>query len=198
MIIRRLVANAGLRVSLLAVAASFTFAIPAFAQSKQAPAPVSKHAESVNFDHWVVSCQDVGGKSACAGTLHVLGPDGKQPIANWQIGLDKDGRLVSVVQVPPGLAIKSKDNKVSGGLAIKNGVDLKIGSAAVRHLNYVACTPQVCEATGAPIDDAFVKEAAGAASSTITVFTADGTAVPLTFSGAGLDKALAAVASKKI
>jgi invasion protein IalB len=196
MIIRRLVANAGLRVSLLAVAASLTFSIPAFAQSKPAAAPVSKHAESVNFDHWVVSCQDVGGKSACSGNLRVLGPD-KRPIAIWQIGSDKDGRLVNVIQVPTGLAIKSKEGKVSSGILMKNGVEMKLGSAAVRHLNYVACNQQLCEAA-APIDDAFVKEAAGAASSTVTVFTSDGTPVPLTFPSAGLDKALAAVAAKKI
>lgn len=159
--------------------------------------PVSKHVESVNFDHWVVTCQDAGGKKVCSANLRILGAGGKQVIANWQIGFDKDNRLVSVVQVPTGLAAKSKDGKVSSGISMKNGLEMKLGAGAARRLPYVACTSQFCEAA-TPVDDAFAKEAAAAAKTSVTVYVADGTAVPLDFESKGLDKAIAAVAAKSI
>ena len=198
MIIRKLGANAGLLqgISLLAVAAAAMFSGQAFAQSKQAVAPASQHTESVNFNHWVVTCQDVASKKACVGNLQLLGSEGK-PIANWQIGVDKDNNLMSVIQVSAGLAAKSKDNKVSTGLLIKNGVEVKLGASAARRLSYVDCNPQICEAA-TPVDEAFVKDAAAAATTAVTVYTSDGTALPFTFDSKGLDKTLAAVASKSL
>jgi invasion protein IalB len=205
MIIRKLGATVGLLggLSLLALAASTSFSAQAQTSlrgavdgAKTAAPPASQHVESVNFDHWVVTCQDVASKKACVGNLQLRGSDGNA-VANWQIGFDKDSRLMSVFQVSTGLAVKSKDNKVSTGLLIKNGVEVKLGSSAARRLSYVSCNPQICEAA-APVDEAFVKDAAAAATTAVTIYTSDGNALPFTFDSKGLDKALVAVASKTL
>lgn len=176
--------------------------VPAGAQQAGKPAaaaPPSQRVESVNFDHWVVTCQEVAGaaKKVCVGSLRVVGSDGKQAIANWQIGFNKENRLVSVFQVPPSLTAKSKDNKVSTGVSTKSGADMKLGSAAVRHMVYEGCTPRICEAV-LPVDDSFIKDAALAASTSVTVTTLDGATLPLNFESKGLDKAIAAVQARKI
>jgi invasion protein IalB len=171
----------------------------ALAEAKPAPGapPVSQHVESVNFDHWVVTCQDAAGKKVCSAGLRILGGGGKQVIANWQVGYDKDNHLVSVLQVPTGLAAKSKEGKVSSGISMKNGLEMKLGAGAARRLAYVACNAQFCEAV-APVDDAFLKDAVAATKTVVTVYTSDGTAVPLDFESKGLDKAIAAVAAKNL
>jgi invasion protein IalB len=164
-------------------------------QTAAAPVP-SRHVESVNFDHWIVTCQDGDGGKVCVATLSLLGSDGKQPIANWQIGYNKDSRLVSVFQVSPSLTAKGKDNKVSTGVSTKAGAEIKLGSSAIRRLVYEGCTPQVCEAVLA-IDDSFIKDSASATTTSVTVSTLDGTALPLNFGSKGLEKAIAAVVARK-
>ncbi|MGJ0505897.1 MAG: invasion associated locus B family protein [Methylocystis sp.] len=167
-------------------------------QAQSAAPPPSQHVESVNFDHWVVTCQDGGaGGRMCVATLRVLGSDGKQAIANWQIGYSKDRRLVSAFQVSPSLTAKTSDNKTSTGVSTKNGAEMKLGASAPRRLVYEGCTPQLCEAITLA-DDAFIKDASGAATTTVTVSTLDGTSIPLTFESKGLDKAVAAVVARKI
>lgn len=174
---------------------------PAGAENKRdAPAPVpSRHVESVNFDHWVVTCQGGGedGPKTCVAALRLLGSDGKEPVANWQIGYNKDNRLVSVFQVSPSLTAKTKDNRVSTGVSTKAGAEMKLGASAARRLVYEGCTPQICEAV-LPVDDSFIKDAAGAATTSVTVSTLDGTTLPLNFGSKGLEKAIAAVVARKV
>lgn len=163
-----------------------------------APSSAPQHVESVTYDHWVVTCQDSGdAKKTCVANLKVFGSGGNQILANWQIGYDKENHLLSALQAPTNLTSTSKENKVSSGLLVKNGVVLKMAAGAARRLSYLACTPNFCEAV-APVDDAFVRDAAVGGSVSLTLFASDGTLLPLTFDAKGLDKAIAAVVSKKI
>jgi invasion protein IalB len=185
--------------ALMAVALSPAGAMAESVAAKPvAPVP-SQHVESVNFEHWIVTCQDgaAGGAKICVATLHVLGSDGKQPIANWQIGYNKDNRLVSVFQVPPSLTAKNKDNKISTGVSTKAGAEMKLGASAARRLVYEGCTPQICEAV-LPIDETFIKDAGGSTTTSVTVSTLDGATLPLNFESKGLEKAIAAVVARKI
>jgi invasion protein IalB len=180
--------------SMLALGGNETKAAPK-AESKATTAPAASHrVETINYDGWVVTCSDTIGISSgktCSAELRVLGPDSNQILLNWQIGLDKDSHLVTVVQVPIGITVK-KDNKVSGGILLKNGVELKFGNNAVQRLNYVACNAKFCEAV-TPVDEAFFKEAAAATTASITIYAADGTAIPLSLDVKGIDKAITAV-----
>jgi invasion protein IalB len=166
-------------------------------QSKPAAPIASQHVESINFEHWIVTCQDgaAGSVKTCAANLRVFGSDGKQAVANWQIGYNRDNDLVSVFQVSPSLTVKTKD-KVSTGVWTKNGAEMKLGSSAARRLVYEGCTPQACEAV-LPVDDKFIKDAAGAATTSVTVWTLDGSPLPMTFGSKGLDRAIAAVVARK-
>ncbi len=166
--------------------------------SKPAAPIASQHVESGNFEHWIVTCQDgaAGSVKTCVANLRVFGSDGKQAVANWQIGYNRDNDLVSVFQVSPSLTVKTKDNKVSTGVWTKNGAEMKLGSSAARRLVYEGCTPQACEAV-LPVDDKFIKDAAGASTTAVTVWTLDGAPLPMTFDSRGVDRAIAAVVARK-
>jgi hypothetical protein len=125
--------------------------------------------------------------------LRVVAQNG-QLILNWQIGIDKASKLVTVFQVPVGISIE-KDGKGSGGILLEKGVELKLGKATVRRVNYLDCNAQFCEAV-APIDEALFKEASAADVTSITPYAADGTPIPFTVNASGMDKAIADVRSK--
>jgi invasion protein IalB len=160
--------------------------------------PASRHVESVNYDHWMVTCQDAaeGSNKVCVAYLRILGPNGKDVLVNWQIGFDKAKHLMSVFQVPTGFTRKTADNKAVVGVMVKKGLDVKLGNADAHHLDFITCNPKSCEAA-IPIEEVFRKEANGAASTEITIYSSDGTSAPLSFDSRGLDKALRVVASQK-
>jgi invasion protein IalB len=162
---------------------------PAGSPSTSSP---SRRVESTTYDSWVVVCQDaVGGttKKTCAATLKVVGPDKRQALLSWRIGLNKDGHFVTAFYIPPAMATKKGDRTVGGPLLIQNGVELKFGNGPARRINYVWCGPQQCFAE-ALIDDAFIKDALASTQATVTINTEGGGPIPLDFSVKGIDKAI--------
>ncbi len=160
-----------------------------------APAPAASAAprriETTMYDAWAVTCEDVTvngtAKKSCGSSLRVTNQN--RVLLNWQIGFNEAGHLVTAVQVPIGLAIKQGDKTVGGAILIPNGVDLKFGNGAVRHLTYMWCGPRQCSAE-APIDEAFIKDAAANTKATITIHTSGG-AIPFDLPIKGIDKAIA-------
>jgi invasion protein IalB len=95
---------------------------------------------------------------------------------------------MSVLQVP-----MFQTQNSPAGLSLGKGLELKLGTGAVRRLNYVACDPQRCEASIA-MDDALVKEATAAPSATITIYSRNETALTINVASLkGIDKALGAI-----
>jgi invasion protein IalB len=174
------------------------------AQSRNPPAtapapppaaqPAPQRTETIVYDSWTVTCQEGGtAKKTCVATLQVLDKDRRLVLLSWQIGFDKSSRLTTAIQIPTGLAVKDeKQQRVSGGISIKNGVSLKLGTSAVRQLAFLTCAPQQCEAS-APMDDAFMKDLGAATTATATVNTADGHPVPFEIPLKGIDKVLASL-----
>ncbi len=157
-----------------------------------ANAPSSpRHVETTEYDSWVVTCEDTaaGGAKQCVGSLSVRNQN--RTLLNWQIGSNPDGRWVTAVHIPPGLAAKHGDKTVGGPILVANGVELKFGNGPARRLSFVSCGPRQCMAEAA-IDDGFVKEAVANAGgkATITVHTAGGD-VPFEVPIKGIDKAIA-------
>jgi invasion protein IalB len=170
------------------------------AQSKNpaAAAPPTPTApprtETIVYDSWTVTCHEGGAvKKTCVAALQVFDKDRRLVLLKWQIGFDKTSRLTTAINIPTGLAVKDeKQQIVSGGISIKNGVSLKLGASPVRQLAFLICAQQQCEAS-VPMDDAFVKDLGAATTATATVHTADGRAVPFDIQLKGIDKALASV-----
>jgi invasion protein IalB len=157
-----------------------------------ANAPSSpRHVETTEYDSWSVTCEDAaaGGAKQCVGSLRVRNQN--RMLLDWQIGSNPDGRWVTAVHIPSGLAVKQGDKTVGGPILVANGVELKFGSGPARRLNFVSCGPRQCLAEAA-IDDGFTKEAVANAGgkATITVHTAGGD-IPFEVPIKGIDKAIA-------
>jgi invasion protein IalB len=159
------------------------------AKGKQEPTPEPAaetqpvRTETTQFDQWAVTCREVvGGKTpkTCTAALRVVQPN-QQLILLWEIGRGNDGVVRSVIQTPT-------------GVFVQKGVDLKIGDAVVGKLDYVACVPQNCEASG-PLDTALVNKLAAAGEATVTIHARDGRDVHFKFPVKGIDKAVAALSS---
>jgi invasion protein IalB len=83
--------------------------------------------------------------------------------------------------------------QLQAGVLIQKGVDLKLGAAAPRKLNYVTCASRGCESS-APLDAAMIRDATAAANATITIHAANGREVTINLpSLKGFDKAIAAI-----
>ena len=139
--------------------------------------------ETTVYDRWTVTCQEVVGaeaKKTCSAALRVVDSQQKLVIL-WEIARAKDGKIHAIMQTPT-------------GVMVQKGVDLKIGEAAVGKLDYDACVPQNCEATGA-MDDPVIKKMMAAPEMMITIHAKDGRDVHFKFPLAGIDKAVAAVRS---
>jgi invasion protein IalB len=166
---------------------------------QQAPAPPQAapsqptRVETTVYDAWVVTCREAGSaKKTCMGMLRVMTQDRKQTLLAWQLSINDQGRWVTSVRVPPGLATKKDNRQVGGGIALQSGLEIKFGNGQPRKLAYTSCHPQVCVAE-ALVDDAFIRDATNNATATITVHTVAGGGVPFELSIKGVDKAVASL-----
>lgn len=75
---------------------------------------------------------------------------------------------------------------------VSAGIDIKRGTAAARHVNYLSCGQQGCTAA-TPMDDAFIKETAAAAKGDIVLYAANGRSLDFGIPTTGFDKAVAAL-----
>ncbi len=168
------------------------------APTATAPAPAKSapamRTETINYDSWIVNCSSpvAGGEKKCAATLRVI-VNRRMPILNWVFGVDKSGRPSTTLAVNSSLSSKDRP---SGGLALKNGLDLKFGEKPPHHMDFSSCGGAFC-VTNAAVDEAFLKEAQSGGKVTVTVYAAaDNSPIPLVIDPKGIDKALAATFSK--
>jgi invasion protein IalB len=158
---------------------------PARPAQQQAPArpaaPAVQWRTVGTFGSWEARCATPPGRTTqlCTAVLQVINNQNKNVLMSWIVGPDDKGALQAVFQTPT-------------GVMIGNGVDVKLGNAAVRKISFQTCTPQQCTATG-PMNDAFVKEITGAERANITLTAANGQALNFGIPVAGFDKALAAI-----
>jgi invasion protein IalB len=160
---------------------------PAPAARPTTPAPATEAAlpvrtETVVYNAWTVTCRDtVGGaaKPTCSADFKVIDKERRNVLLQWIIARNSEGTLFTVFQTPT-------------GILIQNGVDLKLGNAAARKLNYVACQPNGCESSIA-MDEAMIRELAGATDAVATIYATDGRSISSNMPIKGVDQALAAL-----
>jgi invasion protein IalB len=142
----------------------------------QPAAPQISWKTTGTFGNWQVQCQETNAK-ACRAVLQVIRD--KQVIMAWFVGTDGKGALQNVLQTPTGVMVSA-------------GIDIKVGSAAARHANFLTCGPQGCTAA-VPIDDAFIKDASAAPKTDVVLYAPNGQSVDFGIPTGGLDKAIAAL-----
>src|SRR6516165_1536304 len=113
-----------------------------------------------NFGNWQVQCQETNAK-ACRAILQVL--RNKQLVMAWLVGTDAKGALQNVLQTPTGVMVSA-------------GVDVKVGTSAARHANFVNCGPQACTAA-LPMDDALIKDVSAAPKTDVVLYAPNGQSV---------------------
>ena len=160
------------------------------AAPKAAPAAPSGpvRTEQIAYDSWTVVCRDTADgktKKVCSATLpmQMEQQNKRVNLGAWVIGHNNEGAMLSVLQTP----------QIDIGVLIAKGVELKLGEAKPRKIDYVMCNPQRCESM-MTMDDATIKEMVAAASVVLTIWKADGGEFTINIpSIKGIDKAIAAV-----
>jgi invasion protein IalB len=149
------------------------------AQGTNAPAPV-EWTKVATYGSWEVRCQNPNlNTKVCAAWLEVINQQSKQVMIAWIVGPDNKGALQTLFQTPTGVRVAA-------------GVDVKLGNAAARHVNYITCLPRQCTA-GMPMDDAFVKDTIAAQKADVTLYAPDGKGINFGIPVIGFDKAVAAI-----
>ena len=151
---------------------------PATAASPQTP-PASQPQWVTTATHgsWQIRCQRPAEPgSLCTAVLEITQKG--TVIFGWVVANGKNG-LVTELESPTGVLIQS-------------GLEVKLGDALVRHVNFVSCTPQQCSGE-MPMDEAVVKQMSAGDKASVTIVAADGRGIEFTMSTAGFDKALAAI-----
>jgi invasion protein IalB len=152
------------------------------APAAQAPAaqPEPIRTEIVKHDNWTVTCREFADKKrSCSGVLQVVQAQNNQTLFVWIIGKNSDGKVMSVLQTPTGVAIAP-------------GVEVKLTRGAARKAVYVNCETNRCEAT-MDIDEAFSRDASASDNVEATIYSTTGQGVKFTLPFKGFDRALAAV-----
>jgi len=150
-------------------------AAPAFSGSSP------RHTEITSFDGWTLTCNDAvspGSKRECSAQLQILqtyANQQQQVVFTWSIGL-KDGKILSVVQVPTGLNVAS-------------GAAIKIGSGEARKFGFANCMPNMCNFIVLMEED-FIKEASVAETADVSVTLVDGRGLNFKVKMRGFDRVL--------
>lgn len=147
----------------------------------QAPAqPEPVRTEIVKHDNWTVTCREFADKKrTCSGVLQVVQAQNNQTLFVWIVGKNNDGKVMSVLQTPTGIAIAP-------------GVEVKLARGAARKAVYVNCETNRCEAT-MDLDEAFSRDAAASDNVEATIYSTTGQGVKFTLPFKGFDRAVAAV-----
>jgi invasion protein IalB len=153
-------------------------------QAAPAPhAPVPRRTEILRFDNWTLTCNEFTEgpkKRVCSAQLQVSQQKTNNVLLAWTVGLDKENRPVSVIQVPTGVSIAP-------------GIEVHLGKAAVRKMPFVSCEPARCTAS-IPVDNTLVRDISAAATADVIVYAPNGAGVKFNFPLKGFDKAYAELA----
>jgi invasion protein IalB len=171
--------------SLLRVAEAKSNAKQDGAAKDQTPASPTENTTvrtetTTTYDQWVVTCrQNASDPKSCTAVLRVVQAPNQTVVLLWQIDKNKDGAIQSALQTPT-------------GVLVQKGVEFKVGEQTISKLDYMACTPQNCEATGA-LDEALASKFNSLSEVTVTIHAKDGRDINFKFPIKGIDKTIAAV-----
>ena len=151
-----------------------------------APQPKIRRTETLAVDNWTVNCTETDTPNAnlrCSAILKITETvnNAQRVVFTWLIGIS-DGKLASVLSMPPGVMIEP-------------GVQLKISEKDEKKLRYTACMPDHCEAV-VPMDEATVKALSSAGIVEALVQAVNGNIVSFKIDLKGFEQAVAHVRNK--
>lgn len=169
--------------------AAFGVAWPSFAQApKPTETPTTpvkiKRTETVAADNWTITCSlpdQPSAKWRCAADTKLAQTENnvQRVVFTWTIA-DQDGKLLSVVSVPPGVLIGP-------------GVQLRVNDKDVRKIVFSLCQPDHCEAA-IPLDDDLQKTLIAAPTAEFSVVATNGVTVKFSAATKGIEEAITAIA----
>jgi invasion protein IalB len=153
---------------------------PAGEAATPAPQPIPTRTEILNLDNWVVTCNEFAEgprKRVCSALLHVVQQNTNQVVFSWQIAVEANKQMVTIMQTPTGVAIPP-------------GVELKVGKLPPHKVPFSSCDNGRCVAT-APMDAALIREMTMVPSAEAIIQGSQGNTVQFNIQLKGFDRAFA-------
>jgi invasion protein IalB len=150
--------------------------------SAPAPPPIPTRTEILNFENWVVTCNEFaeGPKTrACSALLQIVQQNTNQIVFAWTIGFDNAKQIVTVMQTPTGVNIPP-------------GIELRVGKVPPHKIPFASCDAGRCVATS-PMDATLLREMTTVPTAEAIVQGSQGNTVQFTIQMKGFDKAFAAL-----
>lgn len=154
------------------------------AEQKAKPAQPEKAAAN-RFKEWELQCIELDKQPVrCQISSSTLSADGKQVILVMSLAYRPDGKSVAMQMAVP------------LGIALKDGVKLKVKDGYGATMPVSRCTPQGCLVEG-PVERALIDSMEAKAEATVTVATPEGKAIPIALSLSGFADAHAALSARQ-
>lgn len=155
---------------------------PAAEQKAKAAEP--EKAAGNRFKQWELQCVELDKQPVrCQISSSTLSADGKQVILVMSLAYRPDGKTVAMQMAVP------------LGVALKDGVRLKVKGGYGATMPVSRCTPQGCLVEGAA-EQALLTSMEAKAEATVTVTTPEGNAIPIALSLSGFADAHAALSAR--
>jgi len=148
------------------------------APAAQPPAPKPTRTEILNFDNWVVTCNEFaeGPKTrVCAALLQIAQQNTNQIVFAWTIAVDNSKQLVTIMQTPTGVNIPP-------------GVELRVGKVPPHKIPFASCDAGRCVAS-LPMDAALLREMTTVPTAEAVIQGSQGNTVQFNIQMKGFDKA---------
>jgi invasion protein IalB len=156
---------------------------PAQAAQAQAPAQqIPSRTEILNFDNWVVTCNEFADKPktrVCSALLRIVQQNTNQTVFVWSLTMDSNKQMVSTLQTPTGVYIAP-------------GVELRVGKAPPRKIAFTSCDTGGCVAP-LLMDANTLREMVTAPTAEAIIQGTGGNTVQFNVQLKGIDKAYAAL-----
>jgi invasion protein IalB len=156
-------------------------AVPGVGEAAPAPAAVvPTRTEILNFDNWVVTCNEFaeGPRTrVCSALLRIIQEKTAQIVFSWTVAVDTNKQMVTVMQTPTGVAIAP-------------GVELRIGKAAPRKIPFTSCETGRCVAS-VVMDAALLRDLTTTPTAEAVIQGSQGNNVQFNIQMKGFDKAYA-------
>jgi len=142
--------------------------------------PTPTRTEILNFENWVVTCNEFAEGSkprVCTALLQIAQQNTNQVVFAWSIAVDNTKQMVTIMQTPTGVNIPP-------------GIELRVGKVPPRKIPFASCDTGRCVAT-LPMDAALLREMTTVPNAEAVIQGSQGNTVQFNIQMKGFDKAYA-------